>query len=134
MTLSITQMGGWRYFPKDLSNDRDIVFDDRLNRYVGLSEAVLNDVSDIVKHLILLEKKRFSEATSMNATSSRTNAVLEFKWYRKQGDKFAIQRFRFIDMAGSERVEKSGLDSGPTWKNGALSLAATINNLGLSNF
>jgi len=37
-------------------------------------------------------------------------------------------------MAGSERIEKAGLDSGPTWKNGALSLAATINNLGLSNF
>ena len=45
-----------------------------------------------------------------------------------------IQRFVFIDMAGSERVDKSGLDSIPTWKNGALSLAAVVNNLGLSNF
>lgn len=45
-----------------------------------------------------------------------------------------VQRFIFIDMAGSERVDKAGLDSGPTWKNGTLSLAAVINNIGLSNF
>ena len=36
LTLSITQMGGWRYFPVDLITDKTIVFDDRLGRYVGL--------------------------------------------------------------------------------------------------
>ena len=37
-------------------------------------------------------------------------------------------------MAGSERVEKSGVDSGPTSKNGALSLSAVNNNVGLTYF
>ena len=78
----------------------------------------MNDASDVIKLMIMLEKKRFAEATKMNSTSSRTNAHIELKWYRKKGDKMCIQRFIFIDMAGSERVEKAGLDSGPTWKNG----------------
>jgi len=105
-----------------------------LNKYIGLEECILNDVSDVIKYLIMLEKKRFAEPTKMNSTSSRTNALIEFKWYRKSDDKFTIQTFRFLDMAGSERVNKAGLDSGPSHKNGMLSLAATINNIGLSNF
>lgn len=118
ITLSICQMGGWRYFPIDLVSDRQIYFDDISLRYVGLTEVFLNDASDVIKLMIMLEKKRFAEATKMNSTSSRTNAQIELKWYRKKGDKMCIQRFIFIDMAGSERVEKAGLDSGPTWKNG----------------
>ena len=46
----------------------------------------------------------------------------------------SIQKFIFIHMAGSERVNKAGLDSGPTWKNGMLSLAAVVNHFGLSTF
>jgi hypothetical protein len=58
--------------------------------YIGLQEVLINDVSDIVKHLVVLEKKRFSDATKMNSTSSRTCAVLEFKWYKKTGDRLKI--------------------------------------------
>lgn len=67
----------------------------------------------------------------MNSTSSRTNALIDFRWYRKIDDKVRIQKFTFLDMAGSERVNKSGLDSGPTWGGGQLSLTAFINNFGL---
>ena len=65
----------------------------------------------------------------MNSTSSRTNAIMDFKCYKKIGEMLHINSFKFVDMAGSERVEKSGLDSGPSWKGGTLSLAATINNI-----
>jgi hypothetical protein len=40
--------------------------------------------------MIILEKNRFSDTTKMNSTSSRTNAVLEFKWYKKTGDRLSI--------------------------------------------
>jgi len=59
-------------------------------KYVGLQEVVLNDISDVVKLMIMLEKKRFADATKMNSTSSRTNAQIELKWYRKKGDKMGI--------------------------------------------
>ena len=65
----------------------------------------------------------------MNSTSSRTNAIMNFKVYRRNDENLHINSFKFVDMAGSERVDKAGLDSGPSWKNGTLSLAATINNI-----
>lgn len=82
----------------------------------------------------MLEKKRFAEPTKSNSNSSRTNALIEFKWYRKTDDKFTVQSFKFFDMAGSERTNKSGPDSDPSFRNGMLNLAASTNNIGLSNF
>lgn len=74
----------------------------------------------------MLEKKRFAEPTRSNSNSSRTNALIEFKWYRKVDDKqFKIQSFRFLDQAGSERTKKAGPDSGPSFKNGMHSLSST---------
>lgn len=78
-------MGGWRYFPIDIISDQQIYFDDISLRYVGLTEVILNDISEVIKLLLLLEKKRFAEPTKMNSTSSRTNAHIELKWYRKKG-------------------------------------------------
>ena len=54
----------------------------------------------------------------MNSTSSRTNAIMDFKCYKKNGNMIHINSFKFVDMAGSERIEKSGLDSGPTCAGG----------------
>ena len=77
----------------------------------------------------IVEKKRFTDSTNMNSTSSRTNAIIEMKLMTKRGDNVHLAVLRFIDLAGSERVDKAGLDSGPTYKAGSLSLAATMNNL-----
>ena len=134
MTLSICQMGGWRYLPMDCVTDKSVFFDDKLLKYVGLQECVLHEASDVIKYMIMLEKKRFAEPTKSNSNSSRTNALIEFKWYRKTDDKFSVQSFRFLDMAGSERTSKDELNSGRSFKNGMLSLGTGTNNIGLSNF
>ena len=91
MTLSICQMGGFEYLPKDLIADQLVYFDmvDILE-YIGLTEKVLESVSDIVKIMVMLEKKRYCEPTRMNQTSSRTNALISFRWYRKNGDKVCV--------------------------------------------
>lgn len=133
-TLSLCQMGGWAYFPIDLVTGEGCYFDYNDNFYFGLTETIIKDPSDIIKYLIILEQKRSVDSTKMNSTSSRTNAMLDFKWYKKKdADTLNIQTFRFIDMAGSERIEKAGADSGPKWRK-VLSLAAVTNNMGLGNF
>ena len=77
----------------------------------------------------MLEKKRSAEPTRANSNLSRTNALIEFKWYRNvDGKQFKIQSFRFLDQAGSERINKA--DSGSSFKNGMLNLSATTNNIG----
>ena len=71
-----------------------------------------------MKIIKLVEKIRFTDSTNMNSTSSRSNAIIEMKLMTKRGDNFHLAVLRFIDLAGSERVNKAGLDSGPTWKAG----------------
>ena len=55
VTLSICQMGGWNFFPMDMVADRIVFFDDLSLRYIGLNEVILNDASEVIKLMILLE-------------------------------------------------------------------------------
>lgn len=46
----------------------------------------------------------------MNATSSRSHFMIQIKMYTKVGDMCHVNYLKFMDMAGSERVLKTGLD------------------------
>lgn len=61
ITLSICQMGGWGYVPVDLVKDEMVYFDDRELKYVGLHEVVLNEPSDVIKLMVMLEAKRCAD-------------------------------------------------------------------------
>ena len=133
-TISVVQCGGWRYKAIDLLSGKEIKVDVTNYNYIGLTEVIIESVDKLVDIIKKVEKLRYTDRTNMNSTSSRTNVIIDYKTYRKVGEKLQITSFKFVDMAGSERIEKSGLDSGPTWKNGQLSLAAVINNVCLSEF
>lgn len=54
-------MGGFEFFPKDLFMDRFVYFDMvSINKYIGLSEVILNDISDVINVMLTLEKRRFT--------------------------------------------------------------------------
>ena len=132
MTMSIVQCGGQAYVPTDLLNGSVIRIDNNHN-YIGLTEVEINSEADLLDTFQKIEKLRYSDKTGMNATSSRTNAIMDFKCYKKYDDKVHINSFKFVDMAGAERIEKSGV-SGATTKDGSLSLAGVVNNICLYHF
>ena len=47
----------------------------------------------------------------MNDTSSRSHAFIELKMYRIDGDNLHTNFIKFMDLAGSERLDKAGIDT-----------------------
>lgn len=50
----------------------------------------------------------------MNDTSSRSHAYIDLKMYRIDGDNLHTNFIKFMDLAGSERLEKAGTDKEAT--------------------
>ena len=134
MTATVIQNGGWRVLPNDLQSKKYINLDEETCNYIGAIESVIENYKDLCEFIKIVEKERLVDATNSNKTSSRTNACIDFKVYRLTGDDFRENKFRFVDMAGSERIEKTGRDSGPGWKNGMLNMTAVANNYNLMTF
>jgi len=52
----------------------------------------------------MVESERNTSGHLMNATSSRSNAIMELKCYTKNSDNsVSINFFKLVDAAGSER-------------------------------
>ena len=82
------------------------------DEYVGQTEIMITSINKIVELGKLIEKSRTFNSTNMNATSSRCHFYIDFKMYKRHGDKFRMNIFKFVDLAGSERVGKTGSTPG----------------------
>ena len=85
-----------------------IKLDPDSNLYVGQKELIVDSPADLMPFLKCVEKERNISPTAMNSTSSRSNAIMELKYYVKSGSNVTITFFKILDLAGSERVEKAG--------------------------
>ena len=82
----------------------------------GLSEVEVGSLDDLMELLIFGNQNRAREATGVNETSSRSNAILQV--FVEAKDKTsgvtsvgAVGKLSFIDMAGAEVVAKTDSES-----------------------
>ena len=92
-----------------MSTGRVLKVDTVTNEPYGFVEHKLTTFQDIIAASRIVETKRAIAETKMNATSSRSHAMMRIKHYKKVGDTTRESFFQFIDLAGSERVGKTGL-------------------------
>jgi hypothetical protein len=93
---------------KDMSTGRALKVDPGTNEPYGFVEHKLTTFADVIAAARIVETKRAIAETKMNAASSRSHAMMRIKLYKKDGDKTKISFFQFIDLAGSERLGKTG--------------------------
>lgn len=84
----------------------------------GLTEAPCKELADVHKLMDFGTKKRVTASTNMNATSSRSHAIFGIRVQRLSGlrpaegkrddRKVVTSRLSLIDLAGSERVGRTG--------------------------
>ncbi|KAL8034360.1 hypothetical protein ABFX02_12G023400 [Erythranthe guttata] len=105
----------------------------------GLRSIKVNSADRILELLHLGNSRRKTESTEVNATSSRSHAVLEINVMRKQQKKYPNQVIRgklaLVDLAGSERASETNsggqkLRDGANINRSLLALANCINALG----
>ncbi|XP_057791552.1 kinesin-like protein KIN-8B [Salvia miltiorrhiza] len=105
----------------------------------GLRSIKVNSADRILELLNLGNSRRKTESTEVNATSSRSHAVLEITVTRKQQKKYPNQVIRgklaLVDLAGSERASETNsggqkLRDGANINRSLLALANCINALG----
>lgn len=106
---------------------------------VGLRCIKVHSAVKILELLNLGNSRRKTESTEVNATSSRSHAVLEITVKRKQRNKYKNQVLRgklaLVDLAGSERASETNsggqkLRDGANINRSLLALANCINALG----
>jgi len=75
----------------------------------GLKTTFVRSVADVLKYIAVANKHRTVSSTQMNATSSRSHSIftLLLKTVSKSGSKLS-SRISFCDLAGSEKVGKTG--------------------------
>lgn len=91
-------------------DDREIQIHPTTNELYGIHEFVVDTKDQLIALCAIIDEKRVTTATGMNQTSSRSHFMIELKMYEKLGDKLHVNSFKCMDMAGSERVIKSGVD------------------------
>ncbi|KAL3813734.1 hypothetical protein ACJIZ3_015002 [Penstemon smallii] len=105
----------------------------------GLRSIKVNSADKILELLNTGNSRRKTESTEVNATSSRSHAVLEIRVARKQQKKYPNQVIRgklaLVDLAGSERASETNsggqkLRDGANINRSLLALANCINALG----
>ncbi|XP_038881855.1 kinesin-like protein KIN-8B isoform X1 [Benincasa hispida] len=105
----------------------------------GLKCIKVRSADKILELLNMGNSRRKTDCTEVNATSSRSHAVLEISVKRKQRNKYPNQvlhgKLALVDLAGSERATETN-NSGQKLRDGAninrslLALANCINALG----
>lgn len=91
-------------------NDREVKVDPKKNVLIGLKEVLCDSPQKLLEVCKTIDAKRVTGKTGMNAVSSRSHFMIQIKMYTKVGDQIHVNYLKFMDMAGSERVMKSGLD------------------------
>lgn len=90
--------------------DRKLTVDPKLNTLIGIHEEIVESQDQLFDLCQIIDEKRVTGKTKMNTTSSRSHFMIQFKMYQQCGDKVHVNMFKFMDMAGSERLSKTGLD------------------------
>lgn len=117
--------------PLDLVSKKPIKLDPETNELMGQDETIINSPKDIFKIGHVVETERTAAATKMNAASSRTHCLMWIKLYTKLDDnQVHVNSMKFIDLAGSERVGKTGAEK----KMDKLYLEAIMINYSLTVF
>lgn len=103
----------------------------------GLSKQVVRSESDILNFIKRGCKQRATASTSMNATSSRSHAIitLYIKVSNKDTAEVRTSQFHLVDLAGSERAKRthakgSRFKEGVDINRGLLALGNVISALG----
>ncbi len=78
----------------------------------GLNKQVVTGLSEVLKLIVTANSHRTMAATSMNKTSSRSHSIMTFyvklKKSAESGGHKLFSKVNFIDLAGSEKVKKTG--------------------------
>ena len=93
-----------------MTTDKEVKVDPDLNILVGITEQLVDSPQKLLEICKTIDEKRKTGKTGMNAVSSRSHFMIQIKMYSKIGDQCRINYLKFMDMAGSERVMKAGLD------------------------
>lgn len=97
--------------PLDLVSKKPIKLDPISHDLLGQDETIITSAKDIFKVGHVVETERTSATTKMNQASSRTHCLIWIKVYTKMSDNLVhVNHMRFIDLAGSERVGKTGAE------------------------
>jgi len=75
----------------------------------GVLEVECRNNLELMEHIIKANKNRTVSATKMNATSSRSHSIVQiFIEQRKRDGTILNSKLNFVDLAGSEKVKKTG--------------------------
>lgn len=93
-------------------SDKLIKIHPKTNELYGIKEKMVTSKEQLLEMCAMINKKRLTATTKMNLTSSRSHLLIEIRMYEKIGDKVRISCFKAMDMAGSERLSKTGAKPG----------------------
>ena len=104
----------------DLLNDKQAVNNNRYYSganfdFSGVFETEVKDSGDVMRLIKVMHTYRKSRGTAMNDTSSRSHCIACLNLMRIEGEEGERKLFRstftFVDLSGSERLEKTGMEA-----------------------
>lgn len=98
--------------PESTKKKLDVKQDtDGSNTVPGLTELEVNSVEDVLKAMKEAQGNRTVMSTDMNEESSRSHSIVQVKTVNvpKAGKQQFVGKINLIDLAGSENVNKSGV-------------------------
>lgn len=93
----------------------------------GLQREAVNSVIDVLQYIEIANSHRTVSATKMNATSSRSHSLFTFivKFTTREGAK-KVAKLNFADLAGSEKVGKTGASGLKLQEGAAINQSLTV--------
>ena len=75
----------------------------------GTTDVPINEAEDITSIMQTIEATRTAKSHNLNDRSSRSHCVITLKLKQKSNGKITRSKFIFADLAGSERIAKTGV-------------------------
>ena len=75
----------------------------------GTVDVEITSNEDITNIMQTIEATRTAKSHNLNDRSSRSHCVITLKLRQKSGGKIKNSKFIFADLAGSERITKTGV-------------------------
>jgi len=93
----------------------------------GLQREVVHNVIDVLQYIEIANSHRTVSATKMNATSSRSHSLFTFvvQFTTREGAK-KVAKLNFADLAGSEKVGKTGATGLKLQEGAAINQSLTV--------